>query len=133
MWEVNMMKSNSQFLKATCNHGRCIKATLIWSNRLSRPYDRMQILIAHCSSLMWKEIDEKMGTSDKSQGESFNPFPLMSKGEKWKVLPSMPKGEIVGNMADEFVGIDVNIWCGGNDDMEWHRWWWCSGDIMKTL
>ena len=57
----------------------------------------------------------------------------MSKGNKWKVLPSMPKGEIVGNMADEFVGIDVNMWCGGNHEMEWHRWWWCSRDIMKTL
>ena len=30
----------------------------------------------------------------------------------------MPKGEIVGNMEDEFIGIDVNMWCGGNDDME---------------
>ena len=42
----------------------------------------------------------------------FNPFPLMSKGEKWKtILPSMPKGEIVGNMtiAEKMQNVKVVI------------------------
>ena len=42
-------------------------------------------------------------------GGVFQPFSLDVKGGEMKiVLPSMPKGEIVGNMALQ-VGIDVNI------------------------
>ena len=56
--------------------------------------------------LMWKDI----GEIDQILGESFNPFPLMSKVEKRILFPSIPEGDIFGNMADEFVGIDVNLW-----------------------
>ena len=37
--------------------------------------------------------------SDQIQLDLVNPLLLMSKGEMEIMLPSMPKGEIVGNMA----------------------------------
>ena len=79
MSEATMMKINSRFVKETCNYGICVKATLIWS---------------HCFSLMWKEIDDTINRV------VIQPFFLDVKGGEIEVvLPSMPKGEIIGNMT----------------------------------
>ena len=50
------------------------------------------------------------GRQRSKSGGVFQPFSLdVKRGERKIVLPSMPKGEIVGNMLLQ-IGIDVNMW-----------------------
>ena len=60
-----------------------------------------------------RKLTKSGGDGDKSQGRHSALCPWCQRGRNegyYRVLPSMPKGEIVGNMEDAIIGIDVNIY-----------------------